>query len=145
MISSLAGSADTVNSFSLFASYSAYAGIGVSLLLVVIGGGSMEMVWALINTLQLISYLPLMTPYFPEHVRIMFEILQFTNCDFEFLTQFIYSVTNLGNVESDAYNETFEKNGVDTPLFLQNCASLLFSLILSLAMLGTCVVLYYII
>lgn len=79
MKSSLQGSVDQANAISGFAKFSAYIGIFVTLALIIIGGGSLEMIWALINTLQLIAYLPLMTPFFPEHVRVMFFLLQFTN------------------------------------------------------------------
>lgn len=79
VVSSLQGSVNQVNAISGAAKYSTYIGIAVSLLLVVIGGGSLEMIWGLINTLQLVAYLPLMTPFFPEHVRLMFFLMGFTN------------------------------------------------------------------
>ena len=62
-ISSFINSENSANSISGITEYSAYLGIAVTLLLVIIGGGSMEMLWALLNTMQLISYLPIMTPF----------------------------------------------------------------------------------
>ena len=83
---SLASSVEAANSISKATEYSTYFGIIVTATLVLIGGGSLEMIWALINTLQLISYLPLMTTYFPEPVKVMFQVLKFSNMNFEFLS-----------------------------------------------------------
>ena len=120
MVSSLAGSIESMNSYSVFAEFSAYIGILVAIALIIIGGGSLEMIWALINTMQLISYLPLMTPYFPEHVRIMFKLLKFSNCDFEFLSDTFNRVVSYSSGSSDPYSSLFTRNGFESPLFLDN-------------------------
>jgi len=78
------------------------------------------MLWSLINTLQLISYLPLMTQFFPEHVRIMFMILKFANCDFTFLSNIFKSMIHIRITSADEYNELFAKNGISSSLFFVN-------------------------
>ena len=113
-----------------FATYSAYTGVLVTVGLVIIGGGSMEMIWALINTLQLIAYLPLITPYFPKHVRTMFEILKFANGDFEFLSDLFNLLVSFSMKGTKEFNDIFTKNGIDTTLLLDNSASLIMSLLL---------------
>ena len=123
-------SQNTAKSMAGFATYSAYTGVLVTVGLVIIGGGSMEMIWALINTLQLIAYLPLITPYFPKHVRTMFEILKFANGDFEFLSDLFNLLISFSMKGTKEFNEIFTKNGIDTTLLLDNSASLIMSLLL---------------
>ena len=125
---SLASSVEAASSISIFAQYSSYIGIIVAVSLVLIGGGSLEMIWALINTLQLISYLPLMTTYFPEPVRVMFQVLKFSNINFKFLSDVFYKITSLNAISAAQYSDLFTKNGIETPLFLINWASVLMTL-----------------
>ena len=88
-------SEETASSFSVFAKYSAYFGIIVTIILIIFGGGSFETFWALLNSMQIISYLPLMTPYFPQHVRIMFQVLKFSNLNFDFFIWYFYGFTSI--------------------------------------------------
>ena len=119
-ISSFINSEAAASSISGFAQYSSYLGIVVTLLLIIIGGGSMEMLWALLNTMQLISYLPIMTPFFPNHVRIMFQILKFTNLNFDFLSKaFKYSIP-VDLTPNSNISDVFQSNGIDSSLFLIN-------------------------
>ena len=118
--STLIDAEESARAISSVAAFSTYTGLIVTVAFIIIGGGSLEMIWALINTLQLISYLPLMTPYFPEHVRIMFFILKFANCDFELLSNmFKYIISYGGNSDSE-YSELFTRNGIESPLFFDN-------------------------
>jgi cysteine-rich repeat protein len=100
--------------------------------LILILGGSLEMVWSLINTLQIISFLPLMISYYPEHVKIMFSILEFSNMDIEFISNFFKKFISIDGLATPSYNSRFFENGIESPLFLSNWASLLFSLLMSL-------------
>ena len=142
---SLADSVATANSISSFAQYSSYIGIAVTVALVLIGGGSLEMIWALLNTLQLISYLPLMTPFFPEPVRVMFEVLKFANMNFDFLSKAFYKITSLSILSSSQYSNLFTQNGIDTPLFLLNCASILMTLFGYILLFALSIILIYVV
>lgn len=124
----LVESKQTASSLSGFFKYSAYIGIVVTVVLIVLGGGSMEMFWALLNTMQLLSYLPLMTPYFPGHVRIMFEVLKFSNLNFDFLSSLFINMLPFDFGDVASYSEVFTENGIETPLFLLNGASILLSM-----------------
>ena len=117
------------NTMSGFTMYTSFLGIFVTVILVFIGGESLEMIWALFNTFQLISYLPLMTPYFPEPVRIMFQVLKFTNMNFDIFASIFNSVVSVSLFSSDQYSNQFTENGIETPLFLVNWASVLLTLI----------------
>ena len=77
-----------------------------------------------------------MVPYYPDHVKIMFEVLEFVNMDIEYLSNMFKSVTKIDTLETPSYSMRFMSNGIDTPLFLHNCASLLFSLFTSVAALA---------
>ena len=118
----------TAYSMSIFAQYLSYAGIIISFGLVLLGGKSLEMMWALINTLQLIFYLPLMTPFFPEPVRVMFQILKFANMNFKFLSD-LFNERVAANLKASEYSELFTQNGIKSPLLILNCGSILFALI----------------
>lgn len=78
------------------------------------------MIWSLINTLQLITYLPLMTPYYPAHVKVMFEVLAFVNMDIQFISNMFASLVNIKGLNTPSYNSRFLNNGIDSPLFLSN-------------------------
>jgi len=78
------------------------------------------MIWSLLNTLQIISFLPLMIPYYPEHVKIMFEILEFTNMDIEFISNLFKQFINIEGLEVPSYDSRFLDNGIGSPLFLAN-------------------------
>ena len=115
----LVDSEQTVLSMSAFLQYSTYTGILVTLVLIILGGGSMEIFWALLSSMQLITFLPLMTPYFPGHVRIMFQMLKFSNMNFDFMSDAFTALLpfDFGNIA--AYSEVFTENGISTPLFLK--------------------------
>ena len=78
------------------------------------------MVWSLVNTLQIITFLPLMIPYYPEHVKIMFEILEFTNMDIEFISDLFKQFIAIDGLSLPSYNSRFLDNGIGSPLFLEN-------------------------
>ena len=124
----LVNSKETASSLSIFAQYSAYTGIIITVFLIIIGGGSYEMLWALLNSMQIISYLSLMTPYFPQHVRIMFQVLKFSNLNFDYLSNIFQSLLPFDLENIAPYNEVFTMNGIRTPLFIENWASILLSL-----------------
>ena len=130
--SNLISSINTASSLSWFAKYTAYLGIVVTLVLLVVGGGSMEMLWSLLNTMQIISYLPLLTSFFPEHVRIMYLILRFSNLNFDFLSQIFKKMIFYRMESTISFNRILYKNGLDSSLILSNWASILLTLIINI-------------
>ena len=127
--SNMVTSTEAVNSMSGFAQYTAYTGIVVTVVLVIVGGGSLEMIWALLNTMQIISYLPLMTEYFPNHVRIMFQLLKFANMNFDILKQLFQIMIWINIYSSVPYNDIFSQNGIDSWLIVDNWGSVLMTMI----------------
>lgn len=103
---------------------------------------SFEMIWSLVNTLQLISYLPLMIAYYPDHVKIMFEILKFVNLEFEFLADMFKRTFSIEGIETPSFSERFDSYGIESTLFLDNCASLITSFLISLLTLGILVTIH---
>lgn len=142
MPNSLASSAQTASSAS--SPIKLITMIGILLIVggLLVIGSSLELIWSLVNTLQLISYLPLMVPNYPQHVQIMFELLGFTNFDVEFVSSFVKSALFLDQINAPTYDARFVDNGIGNSLFLSNCASILFSLFLSVLTLTICATVY---
>ena len=130
MKSNLTTSVQSAQSASSFMTLLTYIGIIVGALLVTVLGGSLELIWSLINTLQLISYLPLITPYFPEHVKVMFKIMKMTNMNFDFLSSFFKKLISLNTENISMNNSRLSANEIDSPLFLDNSASVIMSLMI---------------
>ena len=61
-----------------------------------------------------------MVPYYPDHVKIMFNVLEFVNMDIEYLSNLFKSITKIDTLETPSYNVRFMNNGIETPLFLHN-------------------------
>jgi hypothetical protein len=68
----------------------------------------------------MISFLPFMVTYYPEHVKVMFEILGFTNMDIEIFSDFFKKIIFIDGLEVPSYNQRFFENGIDNPLFLSS-------------------------
>lgn len=118
--SSLESAAAIAKAASIYLQYIIMGGMIGTFGFLMILGGSLEMVWSLLNTMQLISYLPLMVPYYPDHVKIMFEILEFTNMDIEFISDLFKQFIAIDELSLPSYNSRFLDNGIGSPLFLEN-------------------------
>ena len=118
--SSLESSAASASAASGFMQYVILGGMACTFGLLLLLGGTLEMVWSLVNTLQIITFLPLMIPYYPEHVKIMFEILEFTNMDIEFISNMFTQFIRIDGLDMPSYNSRFLDNGIGSPLFLEN-------------------------
>jgi len=134
--------ADNAKSASDFTKYIVMVGIAIMFLLLSTCGTSLEMVCSLIYTLQLISFLPLMVPFYPDHVKIMFELLEFSNMDIALFSDFFKKLIGLDTLSIGGFNSRFSEYGIETPLFLDSCASLIFSLCLTILMLIGSLILY---
>ena len=145
MKSTLANAAESIVYVSTFAQYSVIGGVLITLLVLLCLRISFEMIWSLVNTLQLLSYLPLMIIYYPDHVKVMFKLLQFTNIDFKLLADFFRNLVPADLINTPSFNVRFYNFGVQTTLFLDNCASLIMSFALSMLILLICLILYKVI
>lgn len=122
--------------------YIVIGGILVMILTLLLANKDSESLWLMLNTLQLIFYLPLMTPYFPRHVRTTYHILTYVNIDFEFLSKFFCQYTGINNLNLQITKPRFLENSIETPLFLDNWSSIITSFGLTLSNLCFCSVLY---
>lgn len=77
-----------------------------------------------------------MTPFYPIHVKIMFEIISFVNMDFPYLSSLFTKYSMIDKLKVPSYDSHILERGIDSPLFLQNCSSLLMSLLLTLLLLS---------
>lgn len=103
-----------------YVQYIVLAGIISGVALIMLFEGSVELIWSLINTLQIITYLPLMTPYYPEHVKVMFNVLGFVNFDISYIASLFNFLSGFGNIGTPSYDARFLNNGINSPLFLEN-------------------------
>ena len=51
----------------------------------IIQGGGMETMWMMINALQIVHFIPMMTLFFPTHARVVFGYVAIANLDNYFL------------------------------------------------------------
>jgi cysteine-rich repeat protein len=142
MSSSLTAVAATAQAASDYTQYIIMGGVILIFAVLLVWGTSLELIWSLVNTLQMISFLPFMVTYYPEHVKVMFEILGFTNMDIEIFSDFFKKIIFIDGLEVPSYNQRFFENGIDNPLFLSSWASLLFSLGMSVLTLLACLTVY---
>ena len=108
-------------------------------------GSSMSKMLCLINWMQLVWYLPLMTSYFPEHVKVMYSYLAFSNMDIDIFTEAFKRLTYVSTENLSAFNQRFEDNNVSSVLFFDNSASILFSLLLTIWSLVLLVFFYFVV
>ena len=59
-----------------------------------------------------------MLSYFPQHVQIMFNLVEFANMDFEILSQAFTYLIGISDSNLSPYNDRYEENGVESTLFL---------------------------
>jgi cysteine-rich repeat protein len=142
MSSSLTAVAASAQAASGYTQYIIMGGVFLIFAVLLVWGTSLELIWSLVNTLQMISYLPFMVTYYPEHVKVMFEILGFANMDIEIFSDFFKKIIFIDGLEVPSYNQRFFENGIDNPLFLSSWASILFSLGMSVFTLLVCLTVY---
>ena len=128
MTTNLQDSVDQAYVLSYFSQFFTYSGLLILGGVILALGGLLEMLWSLINTLKIISYLPLKTPYFPEYVRVMYGILELTNLDI--MANLFRKLTTISNIDVGINNSRFTLNGIESSLFLNNAASLILSFLL---------------
>ena len=144
MPNSLAVSVKAVEDASLKLLIIMYWALGLNILLVSVIGGSLETMWWTLNLLQIISFIPLMLSYFPQHVQIMFNLVEFANMDFEILSQAFTYLIGISDSNLSPYNDRYEENGVESTLFLDIWASLILSIILTALYLIGIILMFYI-
>ncbi|CDW89601.1 UNKNOWN [Stylonychia lemnae] len=91
------------------------------LLMGILAGSSLQFLWGLINTLQLVTHTPLFTIQYTANIWIFLKILfDIVNLDFynaELLLQNIFQLKSSDNYES--YNDRFAFLGYDNSNFIQ--------------------------
>ena len=89
------------------------------------------MLWGFLNTLQIISYFPFLSVYFPKQVSSFIESLAIANFKIEigFVEETIDNIKDslIGNNDYDLYpdNETYEQNGIDSLSILRNASGMM--------------------
>jgi hypothetical protein len=71
------------------------------------GNNSMEMMWGLMNTLQILYFISYIHVVFPDHLDTFFEYLKFANADNEYLKQLSFLIISDDNFSQDEVNGKF--------------------------------------
>lgn len=98
--------------------------------------GSISIIWGLINTLQMLLYMPLLQVIFPQNVFHLYSvIIPISSMDIvpiEYTTELIFDISN----DLDyPYNNKLEQMGYETHNSLMNLGSLFFYLLANLILL----------
>ena len=117
---SLESAVEAAEDGSFITSIIMYSGVAINVILVAVLGGSLETMWSLLNCLQIVSFFPLMTSYFPAHVQVMFNMLSFANMEIEIFSEIFVSVLGVDGLTIKPYNNRFEDNEIESTIFFDN-------------------------
>ena len=101
------------------ASYTFLIYAGISFGISIITGGSLELMWSLTNTLQIISFLNLLDLYYPKGINLLFKYMKFANFNnqaLSLLTKYLFG----GNFDANPINTRFEDTGFESYNFVAN-------------------------
>ena len=102
------------------ASYSFFVTAGISVGVSLITGGSMELMWSLTNTLQIIYYLSLLNLFFPSNLLAILQYMRYSNFDNP-ATRFLSSQVIAGfSIVSTPVSSQFGKVGFESSNILVN-------------------------
>ncbi len=89
--------------------------------------GSIEAMWNLLNILQVINLLPLLSLYFPPNVTRMFGFFAFANAESDTMQNLFEDyVIDGDNLRRESYSPRFEELGYESTSILINSGSQLF-------------------
>ena len=71
------------------------------------GGNSMEMMWGLLNTLQILYFISYIHVHFPTTLKDFFKYLRYANASNEYLSKFTYLIFPEEKFTQDEVNEKF--------------------------------------
>ena len=107
--------------------------IGVVSQLVVntIVGQSSSALWGMINTLQLINYLAMMSLYYPRIILALFSYIGIANMENELLSQTYLLHIDESKLEGrDSWDYRFKNQGIESTNILLNSADLFMTIIM---------------
>jgi hypothetical protein len=97
-------------------------------------GGTMELMWSLANTLQILYFLGLLDLKFPYHTLALFKFMSYSNFDFPELNLVFEKTFSSNYHEEDEINEAFTEMGFESRNFVSNASdSILFVSLLILS------------
>jgi hypothetical protein len=97
-------------------------------------GGTMELMWSLANTLQVLYFLGLLDLSFPYHTLALFKIMRYSNFDFPEANLVFEKIFSSSYYEEYEINEAFTEMGFESKNFVSNASdSILFVSLLILS------------
>ena len=101
------------------ASYTFLIYVAISFGISLITGGSLELMWSLTNTLQIISFLSLLDLYYPKGINLVFKYMKFANFNNQILSYLTILIFG-GNFDKNPVNARFKDTGFDSYNFVSN-------------------------
>ena len=114
---------DSVQSGGSSASYMFIITMLVSLGISILTGGSMELMWSLANTLQMLYFFGMLDLYFPSDLNSVYEFLKYSNFDnpaTDYIKELSISLIQYAN---SPVNTSFSNFGFGSTDILANCLS----------------------
>lgn len=111
-----------ISTISQTMTYMFFANLGVTIISNFITGASMEMFWVMMNTLQLVYYLRLLSLYYPSHTITMFKYLNYANFETKFSSYLTKSLFGPSFFPEESLNPQFFTFGYKSSNYIANFA-----------------------
>lgn len=111
---------ETVESAAASMSFAFLASWGISLAAGVLAGGSLELMWSMTNTLQIVSYFGLLDLYYPANTNVIFKYMSYANFDNPIITLVSKYIFSGEYFDTDPVNSRFYDLGLESRNFISN-------------------------
>lgn len=91
----------------------------------ILTGGSLEMMWSMANTLQIIFFLGLLDLHYPKHTTIAFFYMSYANFDNPVLGMVTRSIVGEGYFVENPLNDNFDEFGYESRNIVSNAHDIL--------------------
>ena len=96
----------------------------------------MEEMWALINMIQMASYLPLLKIQFPQNLIIFFEYLESVHNFNKWMPNGFMYIMDQNKLNTEPYSESFQDRGFENRVLVLLCGADLQTLIINVVIIG---------
>lgn len=107
--------------------------ISLQFVLSIVLGQSLSSMWSIVNWLQILHYLAMMTLFFPKIIMLAFGFLSIANMDNQLLSTLYQLHFDSSLVENrTSWDYRFENQGVESTNILMNCSDVFATIVLFL-------------
>ena len=97
--------------------------VGFNLIISILSSGSLEILWAFLNIIQILDYIPILQLNLPLNLVSMFSYLSIANSNIDLIEQYFSYIFNLNekSFENDRFvNENFNTKGFTSMKIVMN-------------------------